>query len=309
MKRRIVSFLLAALMVCAMLPVTAMAEDFPRLGYIVIPNASRNRVVNFRVRPGSSDYIDLLPEYWVVKVTGLVTSGEKKWYAVAAKPANFASPVTRDGYIMADYVQLMTPDEETRYYVDPGDYFYPVQDSVPDFIWPSYFTNVTAYFGYGGYGEGSQSFHDGIDIGADVGSVVYASASGHVTFASYDSEYGFCVKIAHSNGFTSLYGHMSSFAVSVNQNVDQGEVIGYIGNSGLTPHPNLHFSIFDPSGNSIDPLTLTSPYGSASILSEGSLWIVLAVAVLSIGGVAALVIVKKKKKPALADGVNREDNN
>ena len=61
-------------------------------------------------------------------------------------------------------------------------------------------------------------------------------------------------------------------------------------------HPNLHFSIFDPSGNSIDPLTVTSHYDSASALSEGSLWIVLAVAVVALGGVAALVIGKKKKK-------------
>ena len=74
-------------------------------------------------------------------------------------------------------------------------------------------------------------------------------------------------------------------------------------------HPNLHFSIFDPSGNSIDPLTVTSNFSIASALSEGNLWIVIAVAVVALGGVAALVIVKKKKKPALADGGNREDNN
>ena len=136
--KRLLCWVLLSVMFLTAIPFTAgLAEDFPRYGYIVIHNDTANRVVNFRGKPGSSDYIDQLPEYWVVMVTGETTYDGKEWYCVSAKPASFTSSTLRDGYIMADYVQLMTADEEASYLLSPGDKFTPgspVQDTDSDYV-------------------------------------------------------------------------------------------------------------------------------------------------------------------------------
>lgn len=140
MKRLLCWAVLSVMLLTAFPVMSALAEDFPRYGYILIPNETKNRVVNFRDRPGSTDYIDLLPEYWVVKVTGSVTFSGKLWYAVTAKPATFTSSTTRDGFIMASFVKLMTPAEEASYLLvstdtyNPGGSSQPAQDEYSNYV-------------------------------------------------------------------------------------------------------------------------------------------------------------------------------
>ena len=124
------------------------------------------------------------------------------------------------------------------------------------YIWPTpSCTIVTSPYGNRPHPIfGTERFHSGIDIGAAAGASVLASDGGTVTVATYSSSYGNYVMIYHSNGTYTLYAHMSSLAVSAGQTVTQGQTIGYVGSTGWTTGPHLHFEIRNASGGTVDPL-------------------------------------------------------
>ncbi len=99
-------------------------------------------------------------------------------------------------------------------------------------------------------------FHSGEDIGAPSGTPIYAADGGTVTMAGLNGGYGNCVMINHGNGRVTLYAHMSSFAVSVGQTVNQAEVIGYVGSTGVSTGPHLHFEV-RINGSTTDPKQYT----------------------------------------------------
>jgi murein DD-endopeptidase MepM/ murein hydrolase activator NlpD len=123
-------------------------------------------------------------------------------------------------------------------------------------MWPSYAQKITSHYGYR-LDPVTQAFyrgHAGTDIGASYGTAIYAAASGTVVLASYYGGYGNCVMINHGNGYTTLYGHMSSIAVSSGQTVSQGQTVGYVGSTGNSTGPHLHFEVrASSSGETIDP--------------------------------------------------------
>jgi murein DD-endopeptidase MepM/ murein hydrolase activator NlpD len=83
--------------------------------------------------------------------------------------------------------------------------------------------------------------HPGIDIGVPIGTPIHAAKSGTVIYASWMSGYGYFVIIDHGGGFSTAYAHQSRLAVSVGEQVAQGQVIGYSGNTGESTGPHLHF--------------------------------------------------------------------
>lgn len=97
-------------------------------------------------------------------------------------------------------------------------------------------------------------YHSGIDIGAGYGSAVVASDSGTVILAEVNGGYGNCVMIDHGNGYYTLYGHLSSYAVSAGQAVSKGQTVGYVGDTGWATGPHLHFEI-RYGGSCLDPET------------------------------------------------------
>ena len=128
-------------------------------------------------------------------------------------------------------------------------------NATPD-IWPTEGGSITSYFGgranpFSGYGY---DYHPGIDIGNDYGAI-YAGADGHVEFAGWFGGYGRYVKISHGYGYETAYGHMSSIAVSSGDYVKKGEVIGYVGSSGYSTGPHLHYEVII-NGQDSDPLEL-----------------------------------------------------
>lgn len=88
-------------------------------------------------------------------------------------------------------------------------------------------------------------FHTGIDIaGRNIyGSKIYATAKGTVKFAGYRPSYGYLVIIEHGYGFSTYYAHQSKIAVKVGQAVEAGDIIGYVGNSGDSTGPHLHYEV------------------------------------------------------------------
>lgn len=110
-------------------------------------------------------------------------------------------------------------------------------------IWP-----VTGFISsnFGGrsspFGNGSQ-FHKGLDISNRMGTPIVATAEGTVTMAGPDGAYGNSVEISHGGGLVTKYAHMQRFAVKQGQWVKRGEVIGYIGMTGRTTGPHLHYEV------------------------------------------------------------------
>lgn len=104
---------------------------------------------------------------------------------------------------------------------------------------------------------GLTEFHPGLDISADQGVPVHATADGTVDSAAFDGNYGNAVVIAHGFGISTRYGHLSRFAVHSGQKVKRGDVIGYVGATGRVTGAHLHYEILFGSTR-INPITLLS---------------------------------------------------
>ena len=91
--------------------------------------------------------------------------------------------------------------------------------------------------------NGEGVFHSGIDISAGFGEPIHATGDGVVEFAALSSGYGREVVIDHGHGIKTLYGHMSGFAVTAGDEVRRGQVIGYIGMSGRSTGPHVHYEV------------------------------------------------------------------
>ncbi|MEW6773962.1 MAG: peptidoglycan DD-metalloendopeptidase family protein [Bacteroidota bacterium] len=90
----------------------------------------------------------------------------------------------------------------------------------------------------------TQEFHPGLDFPSNQGTPVYATGNGKVEFASMDnSGYGLHVIINHGFGYQTLYGHLSKLAVRVGEKVKRGQLIGYVGSTGLSTAPHLHYEV------------------------------------------------------------------
>jgi murein DD-endopeptidase MepM/ murein hydrolase activator NlpD len=97
------------------------------------------------------------------------------------------------------------------------------------------------------------TLHPGIDIGVPTGTPIHAAGNGTVVWCGWMSGYGNLVMIDHHNSLATLYGHQSRIGVSCNQEVSQGETIGYVGCTGFCTGPHLHFEV-RLNGNPVDPL-------------------------------------------------------
>jgi murein DD-endopeptidase MepM/ murein hydrolase activator NlpD len=102
--------------------------------------------------------------------------------------------------------------------------------------------------------------HRGVDFRASTGTKIPAAGAGRIEARGYNSGHGNFIKIRHANGFETLYGHMSRFqsGVRVGTNVIQGQIIGYVGSTGLSTGPHLHYEIIK-NGIHVNPMTVTFP--------------------------------------------------
>ncbi|WP_346704124.1 peptidoglycan DD-metalloendopeptidase family protein [uncultured Agathobaculum sp.] len=127
------------------------------------------------------------------------------------------------------------------------------------FVWPTpSCTTTSSVYGYRVHPiYGTVKFHAGEDIPASYGAEILAAASGTVTTAGWVSGYGNYTVIDHGGGTMTAYGHQSTILVSVGQYVEQGQVIGYVGSTGNSTGPHLHFEVYQ-NGSTVDPKSFFS---------------------------------------------------
>lgn len=161
-----------------------------------------------------------------------------------------------------EYTEAKQKEEEDRKQQSSGNYSSDPSTEAPSdggFIFPvsrNGYACLTSRYGMRmdpilGY----MRLHNGVDLAANTGTPVYASKSGTVTLSVYDGStgWGHCIVINHGDGFSTRYGHMDSRVVSNGEYVTQGQVIGYVGSTGWSTGPHLHFTIYY-NGGTVNPL-------------------------------------------------------
>ena len=123
------------------------------------------------------------------------------------------------------------------------------------------------------YGRASGTgFHDGIDFEGKIGEPILAAADGVINHEGWYYQYGRTVKITHADNFETLYGHMSRFesGLAAGSHVKKGDIIGYVGSTGRSTGPHLHFSVI-VNGKFVNPEPYVSPEGGHDSLGGQSL--------------------------------------
>ncbi|EGD25804.1 M23 family metallopeptidase [Prescottella equi] len=116
------------------------------------------------------------------------------------------------------------------------------------------FVQPVAGFLTSSYGPRWGTHHNGIDIGANLGTPILSAADGVVIDAGPASGFGLWVRVQHTDGTITVYGHVDTFVVNVGQPVLAGELIATVGNRGQSTGPHLHLEVWNPAGYQVDPL-------------------------------------------------------
>jgi murein DD-endopeptidase MepM/ murein hydrolase activator NlpD len=169
------------------------------------------------------------------------------------------------------YVALTASGETKRYYrfVNPDDgnvdYFDENGRSAKKFLMrkPIVEAQMRSGFGYRRHPIlGYAKMHTGVDYSNRIGTPILAAGNGTVIKAAWDSGYGRRIELQHANGYVTTYSHMSGFArgIQPGARVRQGAVIGYLGNTGLSTGPHLHYEVI-VNDRYVDPLRIRIPRG------------------------------------------------
>ncbi len=175
-----------------------------------------------------------------------------------------------DGQILC--ARLMTDGREIEfyYYTDlegKSDYFNIDGQTIRKTLLK---TPINGAYITSGYGmrvspiTGYNKKHQGIDFGAPRGTPIYASGDGVIESAYYSRVYGNFIELRHVNGYRTLYAHMTNYARGMRKGirVKQGQIIGYVGSTGMSTGPHLHYEI-SYWGTKVNPSTVKSPPGKS----------------------------------------------
>jgi murein DD-endopeptidase MepM/ murein hydrolase activator NlpD len=169
-------------------------------------------------------------------------------HAMQAQKEAEAAEMAAQAAALQAQAEAMIVESGGQIEVAPGQYAWPTQSNWQ--LSDKYGWRICPFHG--------REFHNGLDIvltSGTMGSPIYAIADGYVTMARYYGGYGNCVQYAIGGGTTVLCGHMSRIAVSNGQFVKKGSVVGYIGSTGASTGPHLHFTVFQ-GGSTINPFNL-----------------------------------------------------
>ena len=165
------------------------------------------------------------------EAAGNTNPGETTVPGETAAPAESTAPGDNENSETTQPTETTAPPETTQ----------PVSES---WIRPCSYVKLTSPFGYrDAPTAGASTYHEGVDLAGPEGTPIYASRSGTVTIARYSNSAGFYVTLNHGDGFSSVYMHMTTYTVGVGQKVSRGQLIGYMGSTGISTGSHLHFGI------------------------------------------------------------------
>ena len=113
--------------------------------------------------------------------------------------------------------------------------------------------------------------HTGVDLAAAKGTPVYATADGSVSLAGMRGGYGLMVEVRHPNGLATRYAHLSGIAVRINAPVRQGDLLGYVGATGLATGPHLHYEVRS-KGQPVDPMVVAASASTSGDVGYDLSW-------------------------------------
>jgi len=157
------------------------------------------------------------------------------------------------------YYRFQTPDDSVV------DYYDETGKSAKKFLVRKPVNNAIMRSGFGGRRHpilGFTKMHTGVDWATPYGTPIFASGNGVVETAGWEGGYGKYVKLKHNNGYETAYGHMSAFAKGMEpgKRVRQGQVIGFVGSTGLSTGAHVHYEIL-VNGRFVDPMRVKLPRG------------------------------------------------
>jgi murein DD-endopeptidase MepM/ murein hydrolase activator NlpD len=166
--------------------------------------------------------------------------------------------LTTGGETRKFYRYQTTDDNVVDYYDETG-------KSAKKFLVRKPVSEGTITSGFGGRNHpvlGFTKMHTGVDWGSAMGTPIFAAGNGTVEKADWEGGYGKYIRIRHANGYETAYGHMSAFArgMEPGKKVRQGQVIGYVGSTGLSTGAHLHYEILI-NGRFVDPMKIKLPRG------------------------------------------------
>ena len=157
-----------------------------------------------------------------------------------------------------DYYQALAKEEAARLAeLNKQNNYVPANKDSSGFLYPlPYRVAITDSYGYRTHPVTGKktTWHNGVDLAAGAGTAIYATKSGTVTTALRSDIWGNYVVINHGDGFSSLYAHMQGLIVKADDYVKQGQTIGYVGSTGLSTGPHLHFTIYY-NGADVNPMS------------------------------------------------------
>ncbi len=157
------------------------------------------------------------------------------------------------------YYRFQTPDDGmVDYYDESG-------KSAKKFLVRKPVNNAIMRSGFGGRRHpilGYVKMHTGVDWATAYGTPIFASGNGVIEKAGLEGGYGKYIRIKHNNGYETAYGHMSAFAkgMEIGKRVRQGQVIGFVGSTGMSTGPHVHYEIL-VNGRFVDPMRIKLPRG------------------------------------------------
>ena len=225
----------------------ADAFDVTQDTIISVNNIKQSRLI----QPGQYLKIPSMPGIiYTVKKNGETPATIAEKYKVNAEKCASANYVSLDTELKAG-TSLFVPDAEldwaTRQEIN-GDLF---KKPLHARYW------LSSNYGWRNspFNAGSRTFHGGIDMAVAQGTPIYAALDGTVSAVGYNATYGNYVIITHHSGYKTLYGHMKSTACKKGNFVYTNTVIGYVGSTGMSTGPHLHFTVYK-NGKTINPLTV-----------------------------------------------------
>jgi len=192
-------------------------------------------------------------------------AGEDEGSAITEKTEVLFASLTVGGETKK-YYRFQTPDDSVV------DYYDETGKSAKKFLVRKPVNNAIMRSGFGGRRHpilGYVKMHTGVDWATPYGTPIFASGNGIVEKVGLEGGYGKYVRVKHNNGYETAYGHMSAFAKGLEpgKRVRQGQVIGFVGSTGMSTGPHVHYEIL-VNGRFVDPMRIKLPRGRSL---EGSL--------------------------------------